>query len=68
MHETNLGILVPLDQESLKNINGGNGVLGSLLKKTLWGAIIYSVAENWGTIKEAVKDGWNGEYGCESCK
>ena len=62
-HQTQL---LELNEKELSTTNGGS-FLGTLLRKTLWGAIVYEVASNWGSIKEGIQDGWNNNYGCDTC-
>ena len=55
-----------LSSKELIIINGGNP-WGELSKKSPWFIVFYVVSTNYNTIKEAIADGWNGEYGCETC-
>lgn len=59
------GKFMPLNDSELVAINGG--VLKELLKKTPLGIAAYVIIDNWATIKEAVIDAWNGDYGCDTC-
>ena len=61
------GNWAPLEQHELLEIEGGKLVIPKWAKKLGWGGVILTLMDNWDVIKEAVVDGWNGEYGCDSC-